>query len=80
MTFFNKLFYSYHTIFYPRVEHFLFTNRVFKFFQFQSPKITLGRWGSVENKKSLDRRIDMANEDHCGPCGQLYVKHRKITK
>lgn len=41
---------------------------------FSTPKTSLGRWGAIENKQSLDRRIDMANEDHCGPCGQLYMK------
>lgn len=31
--------------------------------------LILGRW-KVENcHKKIDRKIDYANEDHCGPCG-----------
>jgi hypothetical protein len=31
--------------------------------------LILGRW-KVENcHKKIDRKIDFANEDHCGPCG-----------
>lgn len=31
----------------------------------------LGRWSYVQSKQ-LERRVDLANHDHCGPC--------KITK
>ena len=29
----------------------------------------LCRWGQVNSNTQLDRKIDLANEDHCGPCG-----------
>lgn len=35
--------------------------------------VHLGRWNIVYCNKLLDRKIDLSNEDHCGPCGQ-YIK------
>ena len=34
----------------------------------------LGRWGQVNSNTQLDRKIDLANEDHCGPCGQYAME------
>lgn len=36
----------------------------------------LGRWGLIYDNK-MDYRIDLANEDHCGPCGELKLKINK---
>jgi hypothetical protein len=36
-------------------------------------KPPLGRWNIEQCHKKLDNKIDLANEDHCGPCGK-YVK------
>ena len=33
----------------------------------------LGRWNIEQCHKKLNNKIDLANEDHCGPCGK-YVK------
>lgn len=30
----------------------------------------LGRWGVEVCSKRMNYKIDSANEDHCGPCGQ----------
>ena len=38
----------------------------------------LGRWGLIYDNK-IDYRIDLANEDHCGPCGELKLKSTKST-
>ena len=35
----------------------------------------LGRWNITYNKKELDKKIYLANQDHCGPCGYLYDKN-----
>ena len=35
----------------------------------------LGRWSLLYDKR-LDSKIDRANEDHCGPCGELYLKEK----
>lgn len=36
-------------------------------------KPRLGRWNIEKCHKKLNNKIDLANEDHCGPCGK-YVK------
>lgn len=33
----------------------------------------LGRWNMEYCSKKLDTKIDMSNEDHCGPCGQYVI-------
>lgn len=35
----------------------------------ERPKI-LGRWNLDYCNKKINNKIDMSNEDHCGPCGQ----------
>lgn len=37
-------------------------------------KIQLGRWNIETCYKKLNKKIDLANEDHCGPCGK-YIKN-----
>jgi arginyl-tRNA--protein-N-Asp/Glu arginylyltransferase len=34
--------------------------------------LLLGRW-KIEYGKKMTYKVDFANEDHCGPCGQ-YIK------
>ena len=29
----------------------------------------LGRWRTESCSQQLNRKIDLSNEDHCGPCG-----------
>jgi hypothetical protein len=36
-------------------------------------KKVLGRWNIVYCDKLLNKKVDLSNEDHCGPCGQ-YIK------
>ncbi len=36
----------------------------------KSPVIHLGRWSVDHGNKTIKNRVDLANEDHCGPCGQ----------
>jgi hypothetical protein len=38
--------------------------------------LTLGRWNVEKCTKKIDRKIDLSNEDHCGPCG-IYFKGNK---
>ena len=35
----------------------------------------LGRWKIEQCTEKLNRKIDLSNEDHCGPCGQ-YTTHK----
>ena len=30
----------------------------------------LGRWSVEKTTEKINNRVDMSNEDHCGPCGQ----------
>ena len=40
----------------------------------------MGRWKIVYCDKKINDKIDMANEDHCGPCGQYIVKKTEFNK
>lgn len=41
----------------------------------------LHRWNIDYSHKNMNRKIDLANEDHCGPCGQYaLIKTNKIKK
>jgi hypothetical protein len=39
----------------------------------QLPK-PLGRWKIEECNKKMNNKIDLSNEDHCGPCGQYALE------
>ena len=51
-------------------------NIIYKFF-ISEPKKILGRWNIDYNSKKLNMKIDLSNEDHCGPCGQYVLSKRK---
>jgi hypothetical protein len=42
----------------------------------------MGRWAPQECNIKLNQKIDLSNEDHCGPCGQyvLSKQEKDITK
>ena len=39
------------------------------FFQKNVAKVTLGRWNVEQCSKTINRKIDLSNTDHCGTCG-----------
>lgn len=39
----------------------------------------LGRWGQEKCAIKLNKKIDLANEDNCGPCGEYILEKLKIT-
>jgi hypothetical protein len=41
-------------------------------------KKILGRWNIEYCDKKMNHKIDMSNEDHCGPCGQYILDKTKI--
>ena len=45
----------------------LFTNGIMEV----KDNLILGRWNMNYSKDHLDRKIYLANHDHCGPCGSL---------
>jgi hypothetical protein len=42
------------------------------------PKKMLGRWNIDYCEKKMDNKIDLSNEDHCGPCGN-YILAKKTA-
>jgi hypothetical protein len=42
----------------------------------------MGRWAPEECNIKMNQKIDLSNEDHCGPCGQylLSKKEEDVTK
>jgi len=41
----------------------------------------VGRWSIEECNVKMNTRVDLSNEDHCGPCGQYALaKIEKIEK
>ena len=43
------------------------------------PKPT-GRWKIEDCNKKMNSKIDLSNEDHCGPCGQYALSKIETTK
>ena len=40
-------------------------------------KKVLGRWNIDYCNKKINNKIDLSNEDHCGPCGQYIINKTK---
>jgi len=40
-------------------------------------KKVLGRWNIDYCNKKINNKIDLSNEDHCGPCGQYILDKSK---
>ena len=40
----------------------------------------LGRWNIDYCDKKTDFKIDLSNEDHCGPCGQYILNKSEKEK
>lgn len=38
----------------------------------------LGRWRIEDCNIKMNNKIDLSNEDHCGPCGQYTLEKLKI--
>lgn len=43
-------------------------------------KKVLGRWNIEYCDKKMNNKIDLSNEDHCGPCGQYILDKKKVNK
>lgn len=42
-------------------------------------KKPLGRWNIDYCNNKIGRKIDLSNEDHCGPCGEYLFDKSKIA-
>lgn len=43
-------------------------------------QMPLGRWQLTQCSKQINHKIDLSNEDHCGPCGQYALEKRSVSK
>ena len=39
----------------------------------------VGRWRVENCNQQLNQKVDLSNEDHCGPCGQYALEKIEIT-
>jgi hypothetical protein len=39
----------------------------------------VGRWRIENCNKQMNNKIDLSNEDHCGPCGQYALEKVKTN-
>jgi hypothetical protein len=56
-----------------------FLYRIKNFIPKQMPK-PLGRWGLDYCNLKLNQKVDLSNEDHCGPCGKYALEKLHINK
>jgi len=40
----------------------------------------MGRWRIENNTKQTNNKIDLSNEDHCGPCGHYALSKIEFKK
>ena len=50
-----------------------------KIFPKDIPK-PIGRWRIEQCNTQMNSKIDLSNEDHCGPCGQYALTKIEIEK
>ena len=55
------------------------TNIIKKFISKELPK-PVGRWRIESCNIQMNHKIDLSNEDHCGPCGQYALKIIEFKK
>jgi hypothetical protein len=39
----------------------------------------VGRWRIEKSNSIINHKIDLSNEDHCGPCGQYALEKIELT-
>ena len=39
----------------------------------------VGRWRIENCNKQMNQKVDLSNEDHCGPCGQYALDKIELT-
>jgi len=53
-----------------------FIQKILKKFITEDKKV-LGRWKMEYCDKKMNHKIDLSNEDHCGPCGKYILDRTK---
>ena len=64
------------------IMHYATMKFIKNFFQkfIKEDKKILGRWNIESCDKKMNNKIDLSNEDHCGPCGQYMLEKTQINK
>ena len=52
-----------------------FIVKIIKKFAMKNEQKILGRWNIDYCNKKIARKVDLSNEDHCGPCGQYILEN-----
>lgn len=55
------------------------TNIIKRFTPKEVPK-PVGRWRIENCNVQMNHKIDLSNEDHCGPCGQYVLEKIEMEK
>ena len=55
-----------------------FLFNIIRKWKFGEPKKVLGRWNIDYCNNKMNQKIDLSNEDHCGPCGSYILD--KVSK
>ena len=64
-----------------QIQHNQIMRKISQYIDIHPTPITLGRWTVEKCSDKIDTKIEMANEDHCGPCGNYRLdKHTEKTK
>ena len=51
-----------------------FITSIIKKFIPKQPPTPVGRWRIENCNSQMNHKIDLSNEDHCGPCGQYALE------
>jgi hypothetical protein len=54
------------------------TTIITKIFSKDLPKPVVGRWRIEICNAKMNHKIDLSNEDHCGPCGQYALERIEL--
>jgi len=62
------------------IKNINFIKTIIKRFVVKEQLKPLGRWNIDYCNTKINNKIDLSNEDHCGPCGQyIFTKYNENT-
>jgi len=64
---------------FTKATKFLYSKTLFNML-FLNEVRPLGRWSQERCAIKLNKKIDLANEDNCGPCGEYILTKLDLTK
>jgi hypothetical protein len=62
---------------FTKAKNFIYSKTLFNML-FLNEVGPLGRWGQEKCAIKLNKKIDLANEDNCGPCGE-YILEKLVS-